>query len=337
MNKWVSYERGLNTRIEYVTGNGEHRVYQSQLLPHKTIKGDYWIVLIILFILGILVLYTTLRFCITHIFGLNLLHDPRFETPKLAPGGKEKYFIVGLPCSGKRKLVELISKGIAKDKVLHIDLNEGTFIRPGESYELIVARNFHIGLNDHESNEKKLELIESFKNQEGVAVIIVSNVDPSAILEFYNKVARYYRNDKKDYELDGNYRTCRQAFRKWKQVLGNYSIHYHALKKEKLFADNKFISHELDHGDYLPKLKEQLNESILNRREREEMILKVENLSHFYYTLIWNCLTSSEKFLLHDLAKDGFVNMRNMKTIRALRQKGILTCKEFSADHEQEL
>jgi len=59
-------------------------------------------------------------------------------------------------------------------------------------------------------------------------------------------------------------------------------------------------------------------------RDRERMILHVENLSQLYYQAIWNCLSPSEKFILHDLAKDGFVNMRNMKVIRALRQKGIL-------------
>jgi hypothetical protein len=331
--QWASYENGLNTRLEYVNGNGVHTTYQSEMLPFRTFKGDYWIVLLVVFVLGFLLLYRTLRFCITHIFGVGLLRDdsvllnPAFNSmPKIVSEG-ERYFVVGLPHSGKNKLIQEMSEGIEPDKIVNVNLSEEPCFTIVKNCKLIIARNFQIELNNHASNVRKLAWMEAFKQNKNFAVIVVSNVDPSAILEFYLKVAEYYRNEKKDYSLQGDYRRCRQAFRKWKQILGDYSIHYHALKNEEPFAENKFISHELDHGEYLPKLKHQIKESISTRREREEMILKVQNLSHFYYTSIWNCLTSAEKFLLHDLAKDGFVNMRNMKTIRALRQKGLLAAK----------
>jgi len=136
-------------------------------------------------------------------------------------------------------------------------------------------------------------------------------------------MANYYRNVKGDYELEGNYRKCKQAYRKWKHILSQYTTYYHPLKTQHQF-DQTDINAELSHGDYLPRLYKDVLAPMETTRDRERMILHVENLSQLYYQAIWNCLSPSEKFILHDLAKDGFVNMRNMKVIRALRQKGIL-------------
>jgi hypothetical protein len=166
----------------------------------------------------------------------------------------------------------------------------------------------------------RMEILFHYKD---IPVIVLSDIDPSAILEFYNKLADYYRHEKGDCGLDGKFSECKQAYLNWNNILTSYSIHYHRLRESRLFEE-KDINAELGHGEFLPRLYHQLNTRILTSQDREKMALQVEDLSQTYYRSIWNCLSISEKFLLHDLAKDRFVNLRNMKTIRALRQKGLM-------------
>jgi len=324
-NQWTWYEKGFSNRLQYKTYAGDVRYYESRLLPFRLFKGDYWIILLVIIALSVLILYRTLRFCVTHIFGLGLLTMDQYKVPKLFAGSR--YFIVGMPHSGKSKLVEEIKKeSKINGPIVYVDLNAGPVPVIPIDCPLVIATNFHLDLNNHQSNQEKLEKMDAFKKFTQVPVIIVSNLEPATVLEFYDKLASYYHKEKGDYELDGNFRKCKQAYRKWKNMLSGYSIHYHALKKERQFED-KYIKYELNHGDYLPQHARQLNLHISNTREQEEMVLQVEELSQLYYQALWNCLSSAEKFLLYDLAKDPFVNMRNMKTVRVLRQKGILIMK----------
>ena len=52
--------------------------------------------------------------------------------------------------------------------------------------------------------------------------------------------------------------------------------------------------------------------------------MKIEELADTYYHSLWNSFSDAEKFLLHDLAKDRYVNLKNVKTIRLLLQKGVI-------------
>jgi len=277
---------------------------------------------LVVIVLSAMMLYHTLRFCVTHIFGLGLLSSDRFKSPRLRDGAR--FFIVGLPHSGKEELLSRIKKikRIDDAHTKEIDLNANS-MEVSHDCELVIANYFHLNVNNHESNLKKLEKLEALNKHPHLIVAVTSDLEPSTILDFYDKMANYYRNVKGDYELEGNYRKCKQAYRKWKHILSQYTTYYHPLKVQHQF-DQTDINAELSHGDYLPRLYKDVLAPMETTRDRERMILHVENLSQLYYQAIWNCLSPSEKFILLDLAKDGFVNMRNMKVIRALRQKGIL-------------
>ncbi len=210
-----------------------------------------------------------------------------------------------------------------KNNVTTVQLNDTTPVEIRSNCKLIVAKGFHLDLNNHESNQNKLSRMEILFHYKDVPVIVLSDIDPSAILEFYNKLADYYRYEKGDCGLDGKFRECKQAYLNWNNILTSYSIHYHRLKESRRFEE-KNINAELAHGEFLPRLYHQLKTPILTLQDHEKMVLQVEDLCQTYYRAIWNCLATSEKFLLHDLAKDRFVNMRNLKSIRALRQKGLM-------------
>ena len=201
---WTSTDHNLASQLVYYTKHREQRFYRSELPKYKVFKGDYGIFFLVIIMLGLIVLYRTLRFCITHIFGLGLLQGDRYKTPKLLPG--VRYFIVGLPHSGRNTLIIRIRRKekIMKNNVTTVQLNDTTPVEIRSNCKLIVAKGFHLDLNNHESNQNKLSRMEILFHYKDVPVIVLSDIDPSAILEFYNKLADYYRHEKGDCGLDGN-------------------------------------------------------------------------------------------------------------------------------------
>lgn len=322
--KWTFYrDRSKKTLVmKYKTDTGKVVYYQSALAPFQMFNGDYWYLLLIAMILCSIVVFRTIRFCVRHIFGLGLLTIDKPEVPVLS--NRDRYFIVGVPHSGKSKMIEeIVKKSQITGYIQSINLNAESLPDISVNAKLIIAKDFHLDINSHQSNQEKLKKMEILRRNVDIPVIIMSNLEPAAILEFYEKIATYYQKEKNDYELEGKFRDCKHAYRKWKNLLSGYSILYNPLHKGK-HSDNKYINREIGHGDFLPQLKNQLSTHIANSRDQEEMILHVEELAQLYYHALWNCLSSAEKFLLYDLAKDRFVNMRNMKIIRMLRKKGLL-------------
>ncbi|HZX59307.1 MAG TPA: hypothetical protein VFE54_11295, partial [Mucilaginibacter sp.] len=51
---------------------------------------------------------------------------------------------------------------------------------------------------------------------------------------------------------------------------------------------------------------------------------KVQIVSHYFYTYIWQSLTREEKFLLYDLAEDGLVNPYDDYNLCMLISKGLI-------------
>ena len=58
----------------------------------------------------------------------------------------------------------------------------------------------------------------------------------------------------------------------------------------------------------------------------EEIIMKVEQTASGFYHRLWASCSKVEKFVLYDLAKDGYVNTLNKEPIYRLCQKGLITC-----------
>ncbi len=323
--KWECMESGFETVLRYQTQNGDTRFYKAGFYPYRLLKGDYWVLYAVILVLMGYIIYRMLKFCITHIFGIGLLSRGSAKSLDLVEGGR--HFIVGLPYSGTKHLIEGIKSKYNKEEVAEIDLSKDKWINKDRKCKIVIANNFQNDLNNHEVNERKLKLLSELQDDLQITIIIISTLESQVVLEFYDKLATYYLREKGDYELSGNYRTCKQAYRHWKNILSPYIIHYKALGRDSLMSDG-YVAYELNHGVFLPKLSPFIKQPVSNEMEREDMILQVEEMSQTYYHSIWNSLCSAEKFILFDLAKDGFVNMRNMKTIRMLRQKGIVIVKD---------
>jgi hypothetical protein len=85
------------------------------------------------------------------------------------------------------------------------------------------------------------------------------------------------------------------------------------------------LQQELGCGEFLPLLSTKL-ESVPedDPNQNEDVILRIEELAESYYYSLWNSFSNEEKLFLYDLAKDRFANLKNLKIIRTLQQKGVL-------------
>ncbi len=64
------------------------------------------------------------------------------------------------------------------------------------------------------------------------------------------------------------------------------------------------------------------------RLDRQRMILHIQNLAYGYYTDIWNSLPTRERYMLYDLARDGFLNMKNTNSLFSLMKKGLIVWRD---------
>jgi len=62
--------------------------------------------------------------------------------------------------------------------------------------------------------------------------------------------------------------------------------------------------------------------------DRQRMVMHTQNLAHGYYNDIWNALPTRERYLLYDLAKDGFLNIKNRNSLFSLMKKGLVVWKD---------
>ena len=57
---------------------------------------------------------------------------------------------------------------------------------------------------------------------------------------------------------------------------------------------------------------------------KEEIILKIQSMAQSFYFSLWNNCSMEEKYVLYDLAKDGFINPRSRNLVYLLMEKGLV-------------
>ncbi|MCC5905430.1 MAG: MFS transporter [Balneolaceae bacterium] len=148
-------------------------------------------------------------------------------------------------------------------------------------------------------------------------------------------------SEKKDQDLE-------KALSNWLDVISSFFTTIipinHGLKipSETLQSSkNKLINKlktETQFGPHTEKLTDLL-EQIINRtgterftkKEYEAFILRVQRHNKTFYQNIWDQLTFREKRMVHNFAREGFINYSNIDVLTELLQKGI-----FRADKESE-
>lgn len=286
------------------------------------------------FVLAILVTlifaFRVVRFLLRRVYGFEVIKsiDECNITPdyfELRENIGKNFFLVGVPYCGKGRLLEEFASR-TRFRVLRINLQTQINSLPAyQGQSVVVIEHFEFGINNHELNKTRLRVLQEYQARPNVHIILSSAVQPGVILDYYERKVQLVEHLKDRVEFRIEYLEYKHALRYWRSVLGGYLVLYIPLKPQGKIDRTNLIEAECMHGTFLPKLYSHLaNQSIGSFSEREDFILKVEEMAEVYYQSIWNSFSKNEKRLLHDLAVDRYVNIKNLPVIRVLLQKGVL-------------
>ena len=281
--------------------------------------------------------------------------------------------LIGVPVSGKRKFAKkIISDGEYKNwgkisfmqphvdcidtvdlisKMVSIESADGTIVTDWKSLDVFILENLEHNLMSFDMNREKLRII-SYLISTNKRIILTSEVYPSQILGFYKEQAD--AEGRMDGDLANDYNSWRNILSSFPQIIIGITD-----KKERLMEDLpkdeafksvpigviEELSNELGFSNYLPSLapiiltKNKYDDALggksLIKLDQQRMIMHTMNLSHGYYTDIWNSLPRRERYLLYDLAKDGFMNIKNGNSLFSLMKKGIIVWRDRPAIFNQ--
>ncbi|MEO1053817.1 MAG: hypothetical protein AAFX87_24480 [Bacteroidota bacterium] len=257
-------------------------------------------------------------------------------------------FVLGLPKSGKSGLIEeLKAKWKAlytrkKIKICEINVleinseeqwNKAIKKASEDTYDKVIVENFEYQFNDHEANEKRLQLLESLLANGGGQIIVNSEIHPQMIGGFYEEKLR----DENEAEHHFKYKSARNI---WRHIFNGFTIVYNPMKPAEeiklgtklkdIDKWQKFLCKEIGFGTYLPDLVHLLENYISSLKlkfteaNKEDVVLKIQEAAETYYFGLWSTLSKSERYIIYDLAKDRFANINNGHGIKSLLEKGLL-------------
>lgn len=314
----------------------------------------FWIILLVTLIIFYFIIYKILN----KLFCLNLPDLTLWSALDDAILNNEKVnnlvFVIGLPGSGKlSRLLEKIQKGeisngsgpfiynkddSSLNNVTVADLinipdfgndrekDEGwaIFIDRvlNEKNKLIIVNHFEYNIQDALTNRIKLNLLERIMLYNKSRIIILSTIHPVAFLDSVNCQSVTEGNTVPGQDLE-----------RWHVLLGHYRI--------VVFPLQSYLSNNTD-DTYKPVIKETVHTHFLNKMQDsaisvaaelpederaekgDEMVFKLQVMSHYFYMYIWQSLTKEEKFLLYDLAEDNLVNSFDDYNLNMLLAKGVI-------------
>ncbi|MGB5944234.1 MAG: hypothetical protein WBG71_15220 [Leeuwenhoekiella sp.] len=213
-----------------------------------------------------------------------------------------------------------------------------------DEMDVYIIKNMEHGLKSYEANHIKLRLL-SHLIAKRHCMVLTSEVYPSQILGFYTHQtsAEGYLEPK----FASDFYSWRDVLSAFPQVLlgltttkakktvakelNVYSKSGTPLRKK----DRKLLKSELGYSIFLPALTQVILARSLNHKnnriDQQRMVLHTQNMAHGYYTDIWNSLPTRERYVLYDLAYDGFMNIKNSNSLFSLMKKGLIVWRDRPA------
>ncbi len=313
----------------------------------------FWVALVIL----LAVIALLIRFATNIFFGLNLFNNLQplqvddkylevYFEKNIIKGTQKHLFIITMPFTGTFQLynrdyfkpfdVPSLLVKEKKEEIMKIEM------------ENVVLEHFSYLIEDTTANKEILEIVESLLRNKNT-IIIVSRLSPSQITELYEEIIQHTTDPQKRAELE-------IQISKWKDILAGFvKAYYSLLQKEKQnekysdsFSVKQLIKYEFrvnepyfrrireaftttwndDRIELISELKRAEKNRKLNPQRfadiKEEVILKIQSMAQPFYFSLWNTCSKEEKYLLYDLAMDGFVNPQNEKGLKKLLEKGLI-------------
>lgn len=327
-NEWSWSEK--SDPKELAIDSPSNQFFYSTVIPsYVLLSNNYAFVFILVLVVILLIAKRVIKVAVIKIFGLGLIDDCRptevlgdeiLQDIKQSKNHKYRIFIVGLPFSGKGSLLKKIRAELIDTEEISMRNFDKTEIENLTEHKVFIITHFEHGINDHSHNGVKSQLLQKLQGYTNTTIIISSAIQPTIIFDTYEAKIERLSNEKPDDDKARNdvqteLKELRCAYRIWKNLLAGFQILYHPLDKDET------VDEEIAFGNFLPKLKRCLDNQ---NAQGEDKILLVEEMAESYYHALWNSFSRDEKYLLYDLAKDRFVNMRNTMMIRMLMKKGVL-------------
>ena len=207
-----------------------------------------------------------------------------------------------------------------------------------DSIALVIINHFEYNIKDPKTNSLKLDFLESLMLKGKAKIIIISTVHPLTFLNsFYEKPINLNTADKKTTDpvaTDVPNVIDESELERWHVVLGHYRIVIEPLERDEPKDPDMLkqaIKRETEYSHFLHNMQGATIKDIKPNNTAEEIgpasdsiIFKVQIVSHYFYTYIWQSLTKEEKFLLYDLAEDGLVNPYDDYNLCMLISKGLI-------------
>ena len=127
----------------------------------------------------------------------------------------------------------------------------------------------------------------------------------------------------KDDKMASLIREYKTAVRNWKDLLGEFDVHYKSIWPEGNAPTTQHnITEELNACHYLQPLKVSPEFQQAGAFD-DEVIFRVEEIAESYYQALWSALSHNEKLFLMDLANDGFEQVRPLREHHAHEQAAV--------------
>jgi hypothetical protein len=318
-------EVGIEFRNDPRKGQYEEQYLSTAIKDFNPVCGAYGPFIFLLAVLSFFLVGRIISFSVKYIFGLGWI--PRKQRLGELPfkiRNVTRLFVVGLPQSSKH---EFISRVIANADVFDCQQGPDAWV-PSDDKLVKVIRHFEFAVNDHTFNQKKLNLLQKLLAGKSSQIIITSTIQPTVILEVYRHKIKDLQKATADNPTDDKRSEYKAALRNWKNMLSEFEVCYKSIRpSQKLSPTPSLVDRELKACYYLRTL-EKRKYITHGGHDEEDFILRVEETAEPYYHAVWNSLSKIEKYFLFDLAKDGFVNLKNQKLIRGLMQKGVIEMKD---------
>ncbi|HSI71194.1 MAG TPA: hypothetical protein VK941_13245, partial [Gillisia sp.] len=276
------------------------------------------------------------------------------------PDSNNGILLIGLPFSGKSRWAGEIVRRSGYKKFVTLSFLQLDKLKPDTSIEdcykilcadwpdeqlscsqwekdiqVFILEHLEHDVNSFDSNRIKLRLICHLIAKKK-RLIITSEIYPSQILAFYQDQLEI--QESKNAEMTSDFFSWRNILSAFPQILiGITDARVKVLNKLNTnlspntddWEVKRSIAQELGYSNFLPTLapvifaksKSLDPESHLNY---QRMIMHIQNLSYGYYTDIWNSMPSRERYMIYDLAKDGFLNIKNGNSLFTLMKKGLI-------------
>ena len=223
----------------------------------------------------------------------------------------------------------LISSLIKSDNKNNIAFNEilaNKHRRTAAAPIMLFVEHFEFAYDDFLLNKIKIDILQRIVSNPNIRLVVSSEISPTKMLEFYEdqiKDAENLARADKSLASKEKVETLIAVYKQWLQLFGGfYRITIPIeLKGEK---GMNCLHRELKHGQYLNRINNKYKVLYPTLNYCDDYVLNVQETAYTYYYAIWNSLTSEERYIVYDIAQDGFVNTNNVNGIIDLLHKGIL-------------